>query len=300
MRIRLCLLVLFSCLAAALVSGGAASSLPANGGWTWPLSGHRVERDFAAPTTEYGAGHRGVDLPGTPGEAVRAVAAGTVAFVGEVGGTPVVTVSHGAERSTYQPVAPTVAVGQAVDAGEQIGTLLAGHGGCGSAACLHLGRLRGQTYLDPTELLGGRYRLIDPDGPVPEPPGLGDGTLSQPVQGRVTSAFGMRIHPITGQAKMHDGIDFGAPCGTPVAAAAAGTVRRVATAGGYGLRVEVDHGGGFVTSYSHLSSAQTSLGSHVSTGQTIARVGSTGTSTGCHLHFSVHENGSVIDPAPLL
>lgn len=283
----------------ALVSG-VASSARADGSWSWPLGGRAVDRSYAAPPGPYAAGHRGVDLAGSPGETVTAVAAGTVAFVGEVAGTPVVTVSHGAERSTYQPVLASVEVGRGVDAGDAIGTLLPGHTGCGAAACLHLGRLEGETYLDPTELLGGRYRLISPDGPPPTPPARGSGVLRPPLAAPVTSGFGMRIHPITGEPRLHDGIDLGAPCGTPVTAAGVGTVTNVGRAGGFGLRVEIDHGGGRVTSYSHLSSAAVTSGSPVAAGDTIARVGTTGTSTGCHLHFSVHDGGTAVDPAPLL
>ncbi|GAA1732134.1 M23 family metallopeptidase [Aeromicrobium alkaliterrae] len=290
-------------LAAVVVASLAAGSVPAVGAddaWVWPLDRPAVDRAFEAPPTPYAAGHRGVDLRGAPGEVVVAVAPGTVTFVGDVAGTPVVTVGHGAERSTYQPVAASVEVGRSVDAGETIGTLLPGHRGCGAAACLHLGRVAGETYLDPSLLLAGRYRLISPDGPPPTPPRRGDGALSPPVDAPLTSAFGRRVHPVTGQPRQHDGLDFGAPCGTPVAAAAAGTVVRAGHAGGYGLRVEVDHGGGRVTSYSHLSSAQVAVGSVVTQGQPVARVGTTGVSTGCHLHFSVHDGGTAVDPAPLL
>ena len=283
-----------------LLVSGTTLTARADGSWTWPLGGRAIDRAYTAPPGPYAAGHRGVDLAGSPGEAVTAVAAGTVAFVGEVAGTPVVTISHGSERSTYQPVHATVEPGRSVDAGQPIGTLLPGHAGCGAAACLHLGRLEGDTYLDPTELLGGRYRLISPDGPPPSPPALGSGVLQPPLTAPMTSGFGMRIHPITGEPRAHDGIDFGAPCGTPVAAAAAGTVARAGHAGGFGLRVEVDHGGGRVTSYSHLSSASVAAGTPVAAGDTIARVGTTGTSTGCHLHFSVHDGGVAVDPAPLL
>lgn len=72
--------------------------------WMWPLPGHQVDQEFDKPRSAYGAGHRGVDLPGSAGDSVRAVAAGRVSYVGSVGGTPVVSISHGTERSTYQPV----------------------------------------------------------------------------------------------------------------------------------------------------------------------------------------------------
>ncbi len=283
-----------------LLVSGTASSARADGSWSWPLDGRSIDRSYAAPPGPYAAGHRGVDLAGTPGETVTAVAAGTVAFVGEVAGTPVVTVSHGTERSTYQPVLATVEPGRSISAGEAIGTLLPGHAGCGTAACLHLGRIEGETYLDPTQLLGGRYRLISPDGPPPTPPALGSGVLQAPLTAPVTSGFGLRIHPITGEPRAHDGIDFGAPCGTPVAAAAAGTVTSAGSAGGFGLRVEIDHGAGRVTSYSHLSSTSVTSGATVAAGEAVAKVGTTGTSTGCHLHFSVHDGGVAVDPAPLL
>ncbi|MEG9225743.1 peptidoglycan DD-metalloendopeptidase family protein [Aeromicrobium sp. Sec7.5] len=283
-----------------LLAGGTASSARADGSWSSPLEGHTIDRSYAAPPGPYAAGHRGIDLTGAPGEAVRAVAAGTVAFVGEVAGTPVVTVSHGSERSTYQPVLAAVEVGRSVDAGQVIGTLLPGHAGCGAAACLHLGRIEGETYLNPAEMFGGRYRLISPEGPPPAPPALGTGELRPPLTAPVTSGFGLRIHPITGEPRAHDGIDFGAPCGSPVTAAAAGRVASVSRAGGFGLRVEIDHGGGRVTSYSHLSSAGVAPGATVAAGDTVARVGTTGTSTGCHLHFSVHDHGRAVDPAPLL
>ncbi|WP_229053731.1 peptidoglycan DD-metalloendopeptidase family protein [Aeromicrobium sp. Leaf350] len=284
----------------AALAGGAAPAAGSDDAWTWPLAGRAVDRGFEPPPGPYAAGHRGVDLRGTPGEPVLAVAPGTVAFVGEVAGTPVVTVSHGTERSTYQPVRATVEVGRSVDAGQTVGTLLPGHRGCGSSACLHLGRVEGETYLDPSLLLAGRYRLISPDGPPPAPPRTGTGVLALPVDAPVTSAFGLRVHPVTGESRQHDGLDLGAPCGTPVAAAAAGTVRSAGPSGGYGLRVEIDHGGGRVTSYSHLSSAQVAAGGSVAAGQPVARVGITGTSTGCHLHFSVHDHGAAVDPAPLL
>ncbi|WP_156794037.1 peptidoglycan DD-metalloendopeptidase family protein [Aeromicrobium marinum] len=271
--------------------------------WVWPLGDLRVDRDFDPPDSDYGPGHRGVDLAGHPGATVRSVAAGTVSFVGQVGGTDVLTISHGAERSTYQPVRADVEVGDAVEPGTPVGRLLGGHTGCGAAACLHLGRVRGEDYLDPLELLRtSRFRLIDPDGPVPAPPALGSGTgeFRPPVDGPVSSGFGQRVHPITGVRTLHDGIDIAAPCGTPVVAAADGTVTDSAVAGAYGLRVVVAHPGSTSTSYSHLGRTGARPGSSVTTGEVIGHVGSTGLSSGCHLHFSVHRDGSPVDPAPLL
>jgi murein DD-endopeptidase MepM/ murein hydrolase activator NlpD len=280
-----------------LFAGAPPGSAEASGAWSWPLDRHDVGAHFDKPDTEYGPGHRGVDLPGSAGDVVRAVAAGRVTFAGTVAGVPVVTIDHGKERSTYQPVAARVKVGDAVRAGEVIGTLLAGPSHC-ATACLHLGRLSGDDYLDPLELLSsaGQFQLINPDGAPPAPPVGGDGSLARPVGGPITSPFGMRVHPITGVRKLHDGTDFGVPCGTPVHAAAAGTVTGVPTSSAYGKRILIRHRPGFETSYNHLSSRSVSVGDHVSTGQVIGHSGNTGLSTGCHLHFMVMKNGKPVDP----
>lgn len=127
-----------------------------------------------------------------------------------------------------------------------------------------------------------------------------DGTLDNPLANPVrTSSFGGRISPITGDpTEFHSGQDFGTPCGTDVTAAASGTVT---FAGwhpyGGGIRVEIDHGGGLVTTYNHLSSSHVSVGQKVSRGDFIASAGTTGASTGCHLHFEVVLNGKHINPA---
>lgn len=267
------------------------------GVWSWPLDRHHVGAHFDKPASDYGPGHRGVDLAGSAGDVVRAVAAGRVTFAGKVGGVEVVTIDHGRERSTYQPIAARVKAGDAVRSGEVIGTLLAGPSHC-AGACLHLGRLAGDDYLDPLELLSdaGRFQLINPDGTPPAPPAGGNGTLRRPVGGSITSPFGMRRHPITGLRTLHDGTDFGVPCGTPVHAAAAGTVTGVPTSAAYGERIVVRHRPGFETSYNHLSSRSVSVGDHVSAGEVVGASGNTGLSTGCHLHFMVVNNGKPVDP----
>lgn len=273
-------------------------SVPAEGAepWSWPLGRHDVEKRFDPPVDRYGAGHRGVDLAGAVGDPVRAVSAGRVSFAGQVGGIPVITIDHGQERSTYQPVTSLVQVGDAVEQRQVIGTLIGEHGHCASA-CLHLGRISGEDYLDPLELFGGgRFRLISPDGdPPPPPPGAG-GDLARPVGGPVTSPFGMRVHPITGVRKLHDGTDFAAPCGTPVHATGAGTVTAAGHAGAYGRRVTIRHRAGLETSYSHLSSIGAPVGAAVSPGDVIGQVGSSGLSTGCHLHLMVMVDGQPVDP----
>ena len=268
--------------------------------WTWPLSGHDVSRRFAKPASAYGPGHRGVDLAASAGDAVRAVAVGRVSFVGSVAGTPVVTINHGRERSTYQPVTSQLRVGDSVAPGEPIGTLLGSPSHC-AGACLHLGRIVDDDYLDPLELLSsGRFRLIDPHGKPPAPPATGNGSLGRPVGGPVTSGYGMRVHPVTGVRKLHDGVDFGVSCGTAVHAAAGGTVVGRSSDRAYGRRIVIRHRPGMETSYNHLSRQSVSVGEHVSSGAVIGRSGSTGLSTGCHLHFMVVRDGRAVDPAKYL
>ncbi|QUD87505.1 M23 family metallopeptidase [Phenylobacterium montanum] len=121
--------------------------------------------------------------------------------------------------------------------------------------------------------------------------------LKTPVDGaRVTSGFGMRMHPILGYTRMHQGIDFGVPTGTPVYAAGDGVVEEARWAGGYGRWMKLKHTGGWETAYGHLSGWVVRAGQHVHQGQVIAYSGSTGESTGPHLHYEVMNAGRKIDP----
>jgi murein DD-endopeptidase MepM/ murein hydrolase activator NlpD len=164
-RVLLGLITLAVTLAAVLAPGDAiAAPAPAAAPlWTAPLSGAlRVTRSFDPPAHDYAAGHRGVDLAGHAGQPVLAAGAGVVLFAGMVAGRPVISVAHAdGLRTTYEPVDPSVAAGQAVARGSPIGTLLAGHAGCPVAACLHWGLRRGEEYLDPLRLLRPpRVRLL--------------------------------------------------------------------------------------------------------------------------------------------
>jgi len=122
----------------------------------WPLQPTpRVVRAFDPPDSTWGAGHRGVDLAGTIGETVHAALAGRITFAATLAGRGVVVVDHGSTRTTYEPVAASVRVGDAVSRGQPIGTLELGGSHCLPAACLHWGWRRGSTYLDPLLLVGG-------------------------------------------------------------------------------------------------------------------------------------------------
>lgn len=125
------------------------------------------------------------------------------------------------------------------------------------------------------------------------------GRLGYPTSVTVTnSPYGYRIHPIYGTRKLHSGMDFAVASGSPIYAAADGTVIMASWYGGYGNCVIIDHGGGMTTLYAHNTSLTVSNGQRVKRGDVIARAGSTGNSTGPHCHFEVRINGSTTDPAP--
>jgi len=131
--------------------------------------------------------------------------------------------------------------------------------------------------------------------------GTFDGTFAWPLKGytRVSSGFGYRTHPVTGKKNsFHKGIDLPAPKNTPITAAAAGTVVAAynTSTGSYGKYVIIDHGGGYLTVYAHCNKVLVKKGDKVTQGQQIAAIGTTGTSTGYHLHFEIRINGQYTDP----
>ncbi|HSC59863.1 MAG TPA: M23 family metallopeptidase, partial [Rhizomicrobium sp.] len=157
--------------------------------------------------------------------------------------------------------------------------------------------------------IGGRtialYRF-DPKGP--DGPDYFDANgqsaksmlMKTPVDGaRITSGFGMRFHPVLGYSRMHKGIDFGVPVGTPVMAAGSGTVVFEGYGNGYGNFLKIDNGNGYGTGYAHLSRFAPGIhkGSHVRQGQIVAYSGNTGLTTGPHLHYEIYVNGTQVNPA---
>lgn len=152
-------------------------------------------------------------------------------------------------------------------------------------------RLRiGQVLTIPVVATGGSEPDAGPLARPGEPARAGQIRLAWPVSGRITSRFGPRW------GRHHYGLDVAAPTGTPVRAAAAGRVTFSGSRGNYGLLIVIDHGGGVETRYAHLSRLQVKEGDRVRQGQVIGRVGSTGNSTGPHLHFEVLIDGTHQDP----
>ncbi len=309
------ILAIAACLiACSLAAPAQAQPVPLHG--VAPLAGD-VVRSFDPPDQPWLAGHRGVDIEGAAGQTVQSALDGVVSFVGAVAGRPVVTIRRGGLAATYEPVAASVAVGQPVVAGQAIGSLLAGHPGCPGEACLHWGLKDQETYLNPLDLLGqSPVRLISAAdlaavrdrGAAMASLGL-DGRVSaaglvNPAAGPVSSAYGMRLHPVDGSWRFHDGLDIAAACGSPIVAAAAGSVTEVSVSGGYGNRLVIDHGrigsSTVSTAYNHAQGWAVSVGQSVSQGQLLGWVGSTGVSTGCHLHFQAWLDGTLTDPQPLL
>ncbi len=150
-----------------------------------------------------------------------------------------------------------------------------------------LDELEGVSERTKQELLAGASRGN---------PSVVPGYFIWPAEGPLTSGFGPRMHPIAGEVRQHNGIDIGAPYGAPVWAAASGRVLRAGTMGGYGLTVVIDHGDGLSTLYAHQSSLSVAEGDFVQQGAVIGKVGSSGYSTGPHLHFEVRVNGEPVDP----
>ena len=265
-------------------------------------------RPFDGGSSPYSAGHRGVDLAADEGAEVRSAAVGKIYFNGEVAGRPSVSVEHGnGLRTTYTPVVGSLPKGTQVNAGDVIGHL-AGPPHCDPRYCLHWGLTDGTTYYDPMLYLKSPPIRLLPHGTNPPPvawlppaqtPGPAPEPGSLPVAGPITSPFGMRVHPVTGVLKLHDGADIGAACGTAIHLPWAGTVVSAGYDGGYGYRAVVEHSG-IRTGYAHMPGIEVTAGQTLEAGAVVGHVGSTGYSTGCHLHWMAWQNGQVIDPLTLV
>lgn len=142
-----------------------------------------------------------------------------------------------------------------------------------------------------------------PQGPSHPGAHAPPGTLEALVVGgpsQLSSRFGPRADPLTGQARFHGGLDIAAPEGAPIRAARDGVVRFAGASGDYGLMVEIDHGDGLVTRYAHASRLKARVGDRVQAGEEIAEVGATGRATGAHLHVETLEEGHRLDPERVL
>lgn len=134
-------------------------------------------------------------------------------------------------------------------------------------------------------------------------PGFVNGNgWSKPATGRITSGYGYRIHPVYGTSRLHSGTDLGASCGSPIYAAHSGTVAYAGVYGTYGNWVLINNGDGISTGYAHIVNGgiRVGAGQHVNAGDVIAYVGSTGASTGCHLHYEVRVNGVATNAVPYM
>jgi murein DD-endopeptidase MepM/ murein hydrolase activator NlpD len=137
----------------------------------------------------------------------------------------------------------------------------------------------------------GRTEWLDPKGV-----GERKGAMMWPVAARISSNFGWRVHPVLGFRRLHKGMDFAAAYGSPIRATTDGRVIIAGRHGGYGNFVKLDHGGGLATGYGHMSRIIVSAGTRVARGQVIGYVGSTGLSTGPHLHYELWKNGVAVNP----
>lgn len=206
----------------------------------------------------------------------------------EIAGTPVAgaaTTLSPARSSTIATASTATlrAASAARTRGVTLGAMLAARSGLTSTAAAAAGSVRTQL---PVAVAG-------------EGPFAGHATVVAPTVGRVSSQFGMRTHPITGAHRHHDGLDLAAPTGTPVVSVTDGTVVAAGSRGGYGLTVDVDHGNGTMTRYAHLSTIDVEVGQVVGAGGQLGDVGSTGRSTGPHLHVEVRVDGEPVDPTGL-
>jgi murein DD-endopeptidase MepM/ murein hydrolase activator NlpD len=293
-------------IAAVAMQLSPASANAESGSKYWPVLGP-VIRTFDKPEQVWSAGHRGIDIAATAGSPIVAAASGYVSWTGVIAGVASITVTHNdGLRTSYLPVASNVVTGQKVAAGEVIGVLLAGH--TATADCLHLGLRRGDEYLDPLTWLStssvrtaGHVRLLPQGARVPATASTGalsPADSNWPVTGVITSPYGWR--PWGNEFRFHSGTDIGVACGTPVATPWPGQVVGVGYNWSLGNYVIVQHPGGIRSTFAHLTQALVGQGAQVAARQVIALSGTTGESTGCHLHWGTTRDGVGVDPMSLV
>lgn len=172
--------------------------------------------------------------------------------------------------------------------------------------------VKANPHVDPSALQPGQVLIVPGGKPVSRPTMIASrgGSTSRTFNGRkfaywpggggLTDYFGWRTHPVYGTRHWHDGIDLDAPVGTPLRAVAPGTVTMAGWYGGYGRVIRIDHGGGLVTQYAHLSQIDVEPGQQVEGGEQIGLSGNSGVTTGPHLHFMVMVNGTAVNPLDYL
>ena len=159
---------------------------------------------------------------------------------------------------------------------------------------------------DEFHQLFASWKALDNSSPAFSTPARASGRVSIPSLIPVTSnramssGFGMRVHPVLGGLRAHKGLDLPATTGTPIHASADGTIGKADWFGGYGLFVEIEHGAGMETRYGHMSRIAVAEGQRVRKGDVIGYVGSTGRSTGAHLHYEVRIGGEAVNPIPYM
>ena len=250
--------------------------------------------------------HAGIDIALPTGTEILAGFDGVVTSVaydaGGYGNVVVIDNGEGIQALYAHCHTVLVSTGQHVSEGDAIATV--GNTGASTGPHLHLEVIRHGRRLNPMFFVvtdfegsfGGGQILTGNENMIPLD------MFTWPLAGNypITSPFGWRIHPISGQRRHHNGIDLGAPGGTPILAMADGVVTIAnatdAWGGGWGFFVRIQHEGGFETLYAHASSVVVRPGQQVSQGEVIAFVGTTGSSTGNHLHFEVIRNGTPVDP----
>lgn len=227
------------------LEAGLAQDDDLAGSGTWPLA-HDAEvvHGFAPGEQDWDAGHRGVDLAGEPDQPVLAALDGTVTFAGQVAGRGVVVVTHGSTRTTYEPVQPSVPVGQVVVTGDQIGTLARAGSHCAPETCLHWGWRDDQTYFDPLTLVGdGPVRLLPLDGEAATVLGNRPGALApaRDLYGSPSAPTSMVREGASVSRSSADGAQPGQSAGSSSAAAVAAGGLLGAAVGGVGAGVLTRH-----------------------------------------------------------